>query len=62
MKYFHLTRGEVGFWRDDGGVMLAVHYSVPSKIIPSPREIEVVTVEIMLKLPLILCLAYVQPH
>ena len=42
--------------------MLTVHNSIPAKVIPSPREIEVVTVEIMLKLPLILCPAYVPPH
>lgn len=45
-----------------GGVMLAIDQSIPSKIIPSPNDIEVIIVQIMAHNPIKLCLVYNPPN
>lgn len=44
-----------------GGVMLAIHNSIPTKKLSSPPSLEVVTVELQLKIPVTLCLIYNPP-
>ena len=45
-----------------GGVMLAIDLSIPSKIISSPNEIEVIVVQIFTNNPITLCLVYNPPN
>ena len=42
--------------------MLVVNNTLPSKILPSPSNLELVTVKIYLKCPIILCLIYNPPN
>ncbi len=44
-----------------GGVFLAVHNSIPSRLIPSPPSLEVVAVEILLPHPVVLSVTYIPP-
>ena len=39
-------------------MLLAVNNTLPSKILPSPSNLELVTVKIYFKFPIILCLIY----
>ena len=43
-----------------GGILLAVHQSIHSSIIPSPH-LEVVCIQIVSYMPLVLCLVYIPP-
>ena len=45
-----------------GGVMLAVNNTLPSKILPSPYNLELVAVKIYSKYSFILCLIYNPPN
>lgn len=42
--------------------MIATHISIPSKLLTSPPDLEVVTVELKLKISIILCLIYIPPR
>lgn len=42
--------------------MLAIHNSIPVSRLSSPPHLEVVTVELQYKVPLILCLVYIPPQ
>ena len=44
-----------------GGVFLAVHQSIPSRVIPSPSSIEVVSVQINIPHPLVICVCHLTP-
>ena len=50
---YHKERGSRG-----GGVLIAVSDSVPSVLISSPEELEIITVNI----PITLCTVYVPPN
>ena len=52
-RHDRLTRG--------GGVLLAVHHSIPSRLLSSPSHLEIVSVEIGLISPLLFCVIYI-PH
>ena len=54
---FRTDRGSCG-----GGVMIAVSHEFPSKQIPSPPNLEVVTVSISLVLAIICCMVYIPPN
>ena len=45
-----------------GGVLLAVHDNIVSKVLPSPTNIEMLTVEVELSQTLILCIVYSPPN
>ena len=45
-----------------GGVMLEIDMSIPSKLLTSPDDIEVVTVEILTSKPCKICLLYNPPN
>ena len=45
-----------------GGVMLAVDRSIPNKIIPSPDDIEVISVHLLMQNPVKICLVYNPPN
>ena len=45
-----------------GGVMLAILSSIPAKQLTSPPDLEIITVKLELKIPIILCLLYIPPH
>ena len=42
-----------------GGVLLAVHHSIPSRLLSSPSHLEIVSVEIGLISPLLFCVIYI---
>ena len=44
-----------------GGVMLAIHDSIPYCVISSPSNLEVLTVKLELKTPITLCVVYIPP-
>ena len=54
---FRTDRSSLG-----GGVMLATHISIPTRKLSSPPNLEVVTVELKLKIPITLCLVYNPPR
>ena len=45
-----------------GGVLIAVKNILPTKLIPSPSSLEIITISIDVKHPLILCVVYVSPN
>ena len=45
-----------------GGVMLAVDQSIPTKIIPSPDNIEVISVHLLMQHPVKICVVYNPPN
>ena len=51
-----LDRGSRG-----GGVMLGIKQDILSKVLPSPHGLEVLTIQIGIRRPIILCLVYLQP-
>ena len=44
-----------------GGVLIALEESIPSSIIPSPSNLEVISVRIELNVPISLCTVYIPP-
>ena len=44
-----------------GGVFIAVHNSIPSRLITSPTPKEIIAVEILLPHPVVLCAIYIPP-
>ena len=55
---YHKDRGSRG-----GGVLIAVHESVPSVLISSPEELEIITVNLNCLIgPITLCTVYVPPN
>ena len=45
-----------------GGVLLAIHQSIPAKVLPSPPHLEVITVKLSLPIPLVICAVYLPPN
>ena len=45
-----------------GGVLLAIHSSIPCSHLPSPPELEIVALCHLKSLPVIICLVYVSPN
>lgn len=45
-----------------GGVFLAVHQSIPSKLILSPASLEIVSVELTIPEKVIICVIYIPPN
>ena len=41
-----------------GGIIIVINQSIPSKIINCPNEVEALTVQLLLKQPINLCLIY----
>ena len=41
--------------------MLAVHHSIPSSLLPSPPDLEIVCIQVSSKPPVTICLVYVPP-
>ena len=45
-----------------GGVLLAIRDCIPSKLLPSPDNSEVITVQLCVPKPVVFCAAYLPPH
>ena len=45
-----------------GGVLIALEESIPSSIIPSPSNLEVISVRIEVSIPISLCTVYIPPN
>lgn len=45
-----------------GGVFIAVHKLIPSRLISSPSALETVTIEILLPHPVTICTTYIPPN
>ena len=43
-------------------MLLAIHCSIPANLLPSPPNLEVVSVKLNCKTPLIVCLVYIPPY
>ena len=45
-----------------GGIMIAINQSIPTKIVSCSKEVEALTVQLLLKQPINLCLIYNPPN
>ena len=45
-----------------GGVLVAVQHTLPCRWLPSPSHLEIVSVELLTKTPLQVCVIYIPPN